>query len=152
MKYNIKTIDVKAKAILKYETNLYSKAAIAREFGVNDSSLKVWINNRDKILARYYSSKRDLTEEEAAALNNRPARKPEVQTVLIEEEPMPRRKSGEELLKENRELRTENEAMADKVAYYEALLDVLGIKPSAIQKKSASKQLEEQQKQEEEDM
>lgn len=151
MKYNILTIDAKAKAILKYETGLYSKAAIAREFGVGYSSLKVWFKNRDRILARHYSSQRDLTEEEAAVLS-RPARRHAVQTVLIEEEPMPRRKSGEDLLRENRDLRTENEAMADKVAYYEALLDVLGIKPSAIQKKSASRRSGEQQKQEGKDI
>lgn len=48
---------------------------------------------------------------------------------------MPRKISGEDLKKENKALREENEYLKDKVAYLEALYEIIKQDPSSVMKK-----------------
>ena len=54
---------------------------------------------------------------------------------IIPEEMMPRKVSGEDLKKENKALREENEFLKDKVAYLEALYEIIKQDPSNVMEK-----------------
>lgn len=54
---------------------------------------------------------------------------------VITEELMPRKVSADDLKKENRALRAENEYLKDKVAYLEALYEVIRQDPASVMKK-----------------
>ena len=91
----------------------------ARAFGISHSTAYDICCSRDEILAKYYAcSRREGASQATAGIE------------IIPEEIMPRKVSAEDLKKENKALREENEFLKDKVAYLEALYEVIRQDPA----------------------
>lgn len=150
MKYKHHTLQFKAEAILRYEQGTVSRANLAKELEISESTFDYWMQFRDKILQQYYSYCKDSSEDGSVSIVVRNQDK--VKTVLIEEEPMPRKVSGSDLVKENKDLRDKVSYMEDELAYYKALMEVMGLNPSEVQKKTASLRSGRPQEKEESDM
>ena len=125
-KYNHYTEEFRVQCILEYE-NGKSISVIAHEHGLPRSSVKNWcLGSKDNILAEHYAGKRRRTDGIKAS---------GAEIVIVPEEAMPRKVSGEDLKKENKALREENEFLKDKVAYLEALYEIIKQDPGSVMKK-----------------
>lgn len=117
------TIEEKVE-IIRYKEQGKSIREAARALGMSHSTVyKIW-RSKDEILARYYAN-----SQRTGAL------RAEAGIEIIPEEIMPRKVSAEDLKKENKALREENEYLKDKVAYLEALYEVIRQEPSEVMKK-----------------
>ena len=125
-KYNHYTEEFRVQCILEYEAGK-SISAIAKEHGLPRTSVKNWcLRSKDNILVEHYAGKRRRTDGIKAS---------GAEVVIVPEEAMPRKVSGEDLKKENKALREENEFLKDKVAYLEALYEIIKQDPSIVMKK-----------------
>ena len=125
-KYNHYTEEFRVQCILEYEAGK-SISAIANDHRLPRTSVKNWcLRSKDNILAEHYANKRRRTDGSKAC---------EAGIAIIPEEAMPRKISGEDLKKENKALREENEYLKDKVAYLEALYEIIKQDPSSVMKK-----------------
>ena len=125
-KYNHYTEEFRVQCILEYEAGK-SISAIAKEHGLPRTSVKNWcLRSKDNILVEHYAGKRRRTDGIKAS---------GAEVVIVPEEAMPRKVSGEDLKKENKALMEENEFLKDKVAYLEALYEIIKQDPSSVMKK-----------------
>ena len=125
-KYNHYTEEFRVQCILEYEAGK-SISAIAKEHGLPRTSVKNWcLRSKDNILVEHYAGKRRRTDGIKAS---------GAEVVIVPEEAMPRKVSGEDLKKEKKALREENEFLKDKVAYLEALYEIIKQDPSSVMKK-----------------
>lgn len=125
-KYNHYTEEFRVQCVLEYEGGK-SISAIAKEHGIPRTSVQNWcMRSKDNILAEYYSNRRRRTDG---------TRSSEAEIAIIPEEIMPRKVSPEDLKKENKALREENEYLKDKVAYLEALYEIIKQDPASVMKK-----------------
>ncbi len=110
--------------IIRFKEQGHSISQVAKEFGISHSTVSEFYKNRDEIRARYYAGKRRQDGCYVTA-----------DVEVIPEELMPRKVSAEDLKKENKALREENEYLKDKVAYLEALYEVIRQDPASVVKK-----------------
>ncbi len=140
-KYNHYTEEFRVQCILEYE-NGKSISAIANDHRLPRTSVKNWcLRSKDNILAEHYANKRRRTDGSEAC---------EAGIAIIPEEAMPRKISGEDLKKENKALREENEYLKDKVAYLEALYEIIKQDPSSVMKKKVFRNQESRRVRQEE--
>ena len=113
--------------IIRYKEQGKSIRETARAFATAHSTVNDICSNKDEILAKYYAySQRSGAAYATAGIE------------IIPEEIRPRKVSAEDLKKENKALREENEYLKDKVAYLEALYEVIKQDPSGVMKKRFS--------------
>ena len=140
-KYNHYTEEFRVQCILEYE-NGKSISAIANDHRLPRTSVKNWcLRSKDNILAEHYANKRRRTDGSKAC---------EAGIAIIPEEAMPRKISGEDLKKENKALREDNEYLKDKVAYIEALYEIIKQDPSSVMKKKVFRNQESRRVRQEE--
>ena len=128
-KYNHYTEEFKVQCILEYEGGK-SISAIAREHDLPRTSVKNWCyRSKDNILGLYYA---DMRRRDGHSITT--------DVEIIPEELMPRKVGAEDLKKENKALREENEYLKDKVAYLEALYEVIRQDPASVVKKNRNRE------------
>ena len=110
--------------IVRFKEQGHSISQVASEFGISHSTVCEFYKSRDEIRAKYYAGMR---RQDGCYIT--------VDVEVIPDELMPRKVSAEDLKKENKALREENEYLKDKVAYLEALYEVIKQDPASVIKK-----------------
>ena len=111
--------------IIRFKEQGHSISQAAKEFGISHSTVSEFYKNRDEIRARYYAGMR---RQDGCYIT--------ADVEVITEELMPRKVSAEDLKNESKALREENEYLKDKVAYLEALYEVIKQDPASVVKKT----------------
>ena len=129
---------------IKEDLNEYE---IARRFDIGITAAQNWMISKNWILESYCERQRLKENPQGPIIVH--GKNEEFE--LLVEDCVPRKINAADAVKELKAEKRRNEYLEDKVAYYDALLDVLGIVPTQVQKKTAMRRLEEQQKKEEQD-
>ena len=130
MKSGSVPVETRINAILDYEVKKLSKKAIARKYGVCESTVRDWMHTRDYFVNKCLEIAK-INEE--GKLNYFLG---EVTMEKAEENPV--------------ELAKQVKYLKQKVAYYEALAEECGIKIDKVSKKNGAEQSSRQPKKQEE--
>ena len=123
-------VETRINAILDYEVKKLSKKAIARKYGVSDSTVRGWMHTRDYFVNKCLEI---VKINEEGKLN-----------YFLDEVTM-------EKAEENpKDLAKQVKYLKQKLAYYEALAEECGIKVDKVSKKNGAGQSSVQPKKQEE--
>ena len=123
-------VETRINAILDYEVRNLSKKAIARKYGVGESTVRGWIHTRD-----YFVKKcREIAKIASEGKLN----------YFLGEEAMEQEEENQ------KDLAKQVKFLKQKVAYYEALAEECGLKINEVSKKNDAEQSGVQQKNQEE--
>ena len=123
-------VETRINAILDYEVRNLSKKAIARKYGVGESTVRGWMHTRDYFVNKCQEIAKIASE---GKLN-----------YFLDEEAMEQEEENP------KDLAKQVKFLKQKVAYYEALAEECGLKINEVSKKNAAEQSGGQQKKQEE--
>jgi transposase len=123
-------VEIRINAILDYEVRNLSKKAIARKYGVGESTVRGWIHTRDYFVNKCLEIAKIASE---GKLN-----------YFLDEEVMEQEEENP------KDLAKQVKFLKQKVAYYEALAEECGLKLNEVSKKNDAEQSGGQQKNQEE--
>ena len=123
-------VETRVNAILDYEVRNLSKKAIARKYGVGESTVRGWLYTRDYFVNKCLEIAKIASE---GKLN-----------YFLDEEVMEQEEEN------SKDLAKQVKFLKQKVAYYEALAEECGLKLNEVSKKNDAVQSDGQQKKQEE--
>ncbi len=112
---------------------------LAERFGISYTSAQNWMADKKWILESYCLRQKLKENPDTPFVVYSGNHRYE----LLLEDPVPKKINAEDAVKQLKDAKKKIDFLEDKLAYYDALLDVLGIDPSAAQKKTAMKRSEE---------
>lgn len=134
------SLEFKMATIIEAEAGEKFYTQLSEELNLGPHTVRRWVKDRDKIFEEYYAQieRNKRKEEELQRLNLIKDLPPAL--VLSEEPPMARKVTPDDVLRRNKDLEARNSYLEDEIAYYKALLKVLKIEPTEVEKKSALQQ------------
>ncbi len=132
-------LEFKAKVVATAIKENLDEYQISERFGISITAASNWMWSKNWILESYCERQR-LKENPNGPII---VHGKEADYELVLEDEVPRRINAEDAIKELRATKRKARYLEDKIAYYEALMEVLELKPTEVQKKSAMRRLEE---------
>lgn len=136
------SLEFKARVVATAIKEDLDDCQISERFGISATAARNWMWSKDWILESYCERQRLKENPDGPII----VHGKEADYELVLEDSVPRRINAEDAVKELKATRQKARYLEDKIAYYEALMEVLELKPTEVQKKSAMRRLEEHRK------
>lgn len=134
------SLEFKAMVVMTADKEDLEVRDVAARFGISHATAFNWMTAKMSILETYCMRQKLKENPDAPFIVYAGERKYE----LLLEDPVPKKINAEDAVKQLKDANKKIDFLEDKLAYYDSLLEVLGITPSEAQKKIAMRRSEEQ--------
>ena len=136
------TLEFKAMVVMTADKENLEVNDVTTKFDISYANAYNWMAAKKSILEAYCMRQKLKENPDTPFIVHVGEHKYE----LLLEDPVPKRINAEDAVKQLKDANKKIDFLEDKLAYYDALLDVLGVTPSMAQKKIAMRRSEGQVK------